>query len=315
MDVLELLRLNLFSPMVLAFLLGLIAVLVRSDLQFPKDFSSVVSIYLLFAIGLKGGAELSITPFSSIILPMLATLALGIMTCLIAFFVLLRRFDRLNAAAIAAHYGSVSAVTFTAALTFASANYPNLEGFLPALVAILEIPAIALAMYLANQKGQTKLWHELLTGRSLLMVLGGLAIGLLAGQSGLERVKPFFVAPFQGVLTLFLLEMGLVAGQRLRDLKKVGAFLVGFGIVVPVLHGCIGILLARLSGLSEGGAFVLGVMAASASYIAAPAAVRVALPDANPTYYLGASLGITFPFNLTLGIPIYVLLAQWLYGL
>ncbi len=301
--------------MVLAFLLGLLAVLVRSDLRFPSNFSSMVSLYLLFAIGLKGGAELSVTPFSSIVLPILATLAIGGLTPLIAFFVLRQRFDRLNAAAIAAHYGSVSVVTFTAALTFAQSQYPNLEGFLPALVALLEIPGIAIAIALAkNAKPSAALWHELLTGKSLFIVLGGLAIGLLAGQLGLERVKPFFVEPFQGVLALFLLEMGIVAGQRLRDLKNVGFFLVAFGVLIPVLHGAIGVLLGYASGLSQGGAFVLGVMAASASYIAAPAAVRAALPEANPAYYLGASLGITFPFNLTLGIPIYAVFAAWLYS-
>jgi uncharacterized protein len=319
MDILELMRLNLLSPMVLAFALGLIAVWVGSDLRLPEDLYSILSIYLLFSIGLKGGAELSITPFSSIILPILMTLAIGIITPLIAFFVLRQRFDQINAAAIAAHYGSVSAVTFTAALTFAQAQYPNVEGFLPALVAVLEVPGIAIAILLAkNTKKATphsNLWHELLTGRSLFILLGGLVIGFLAGKPGLEQVKPFFIDPFKGVLTLFLLEMGMVAGHRFGDLKKQGAYLIGFGILVPLLHGAIGIALARVAGMSQGGAFVLGVMAASASYIAAPAAVRVALPQANPAYYLGASLGITFPFNLTLGIPIYALLTGFIYSL
>jgi uncharacterized protein len=311
-DVLELLRLNLFSPMVLAFLLGLVAVWVKSDLSFPKEFSSVVGIYLLFAIGFKGGAALSSIPVSSLVLPILATLALGVGKAALAFLILKSKFDRSNAAAIAAHYGSVSAVTFTAALTFASAQYSNLEGYLPALMAILEVPGIAVALAFA-QKGDKHLWHELFTGRSLLMVLGGLTIGLLSGQSGLERVKPFFIDPFMGILTLFLLEMGLVAGQRLRDLRGVGVFLVGFAVLMPMLNGAAGVLLARAIGLSEGGAFVFAVMSASASYIAAPAAVRVALPEANPAYYLGAALGMTFPFNLTLGIPLYALLAGLLY--
>jgi uncharacterized protein len=145
------------------------------------------------------------------------------------------------------------------------------------------------------------------------MVMGGLTIGLLGGESGLERVKPFFIDPFMGILTLFLLEMGLVAGQRLRDLRGVGMFLVGFAVLVPVFNGVVAVLLAKAIGLTEGGAFVFAVMAASASYIAAPAAVRVALPEANPAYYLGGALGITFPFNLTLGIPIYALVAGILY--
>ncbi|MFN3267277.1 MAG: sodium-dependent bicarbonate transport family permease, partial [Deinococcales bacterium] len=273
MDILELLRLNLFSPMVLAFLLGLIAVWVKSDLSFPKEFSSVVGIYLLFSIGLKGGAALSSIPVAALVMPILATLALGAGKAALAFFILSKKFDRDNAAAIAAHYGSVSAVTFTAALTFASTRYQNLEGYLPALLAILEVPGIALALALA-QKGDTHLWRELFTGRSLLMVLGGLAIGLLGGASGLEQVKPFFIDPFMGILTLFLLEMGLVAGQRLRDLHGVGVFLLGFAVLVPIINALVAMLLAKAIGLSEGGGFVFAVMAASASYIAAPAAVR-----------------------------------------
>ncbi len=316
MDILELLRFNLLSPMVLAFLLGLLAVWVRSDLSLPKDFAAIISVYLLFAIGLKGGAELSVTPFSSIIMPIIATLILGVITPLIAFWVLRKRFDATNAAAIAAHYGSVSAVTFTAAFTFAQVKFPNVEGFMPALVAVLEIPGIAIAIALAKntQSKSQHLWHELITGRSLFVLLGGVVIGLLAGKPGLEQVKPFFVDPFKGVLTLFLLEMGLIAGQRLRDLQKAGVFLVGFATLMPIVFGCLGILLARVAGMSEGGAFVLGTMAASASYIAAPAAVRVALPEANPAYYLGSSIGMTFPFNLTLGIPLYALFAELVYG-
>ena len=156
--------------------------------------------------------------------------------------------------------------------------------------------------------------HEALFGRSIFLLVGSLVVGWLCGKPGMEKVEPFFVTPFQGVLALFLLEMGMVAGRRLEDLKKVGAFLLAFGIVMPVLHGCLGVYLGKLTGLELGGATLLGVLAASASYIAAPAAIRMSLPDANPTYYLTASLAITFPFNIALGVPIYFEVARKLYS-
>ncbi len=302
--------------MVLAFVLGLIAVWVRSDLKFPDAMYGLLSIYLLFAIGIKGGAELSVTPISSLIGPLLATLVLGVVTPILAFMVLKTRFDEVNAGAIAAHYGSVSAVTFTAALSFAQVRYANLEGFLPALVAVLEVPGIAIGIALA-QRGSGKksehLWHELLTGKGLFVLLGGLVIGTISGKGGLTEVAPLFIDPFKGALTLFLLELGIIAGQRMRDIRQAGAFLIGFGILMPIVNGTLGVAAGTLVGLSEGGAFVLGTLAASASYIAAPAAVRVALPNANPGYALGASLGVTFPFNLALGIPLYAAIASWMH--
>jgi hypothetical protein len=311
-DALELLRLNLLSPMVLAFALGLIAVWVRSDLKLPEALYTTLSIYLLFSIGLKGGAELSVTSLSELWRPVLATLLLGGVLPVLAYAVLRRlgRFSTVDAAAIAAHYGSVSAVTFTAALTFAQAQNIPLEGFLPALVALMEIPGIAIALLLARRSlgahsSMGEIWRELLTGRSLFVLVGGVAIGFLSGKPGLEQVAPLFVEPFKGALTLFLLEMGMVAAGRLRDFAKVGGFLVAFGVLMPVFGGGLGVIVGHAAGMTTGGAFVLGTMAASASYIAAPAAIRVALPQANPAYYLGSSLGITFPFNLALGIPLY----------
>ena len=313
------LRLNLLSPVVLAFALGLLAVLLRSDLRLPEDLYTVLSIYLLFAIGLKGGAALSVTPLEQLWAPALVTLVLGVTIPLVAYAVLRRlgRFGIVDAAAIAAHYGSVSAVTFTAAMGAMQAA--GVEGFMPALVAILEVPAILVALSLARSHmggggGMAEVWRELLVGRSLFVLIGGVLIGLLSGQRGLEEVAPFFVAPFKGALVLFMLEMGMVAAARLRDLRRVGLFLVGFGIIMPILQGAFGVALGTLAGLSVGGAAVLGVMAASASYIAAPAAVRIALPEANPAYYLGASLGITFPFNLSLGIPYCYALSRLMHG-
>lgn len=320
MDTLELVRINLLSPAVLAFALGITATLVKSDLKIPEALSSTLSVYLLLAIGFKGGAALATTPFSEVWKPALATLALSALTPLLSYATLRRlgRFDVVNAAAIAAHYGSVSAVTFVAATAFMQAARQPVEGFLPTLVAILEVPAILIALLIARQSlGGSPLGEavrEVLAGKSVFLLVGGSLVGFLSGPEGLRQVAAVFVDPFRGVLVLFLLELGMIAAKRLRDLRSVGGFLVGFGIAMPLIQGSLGVWLGSLAGMSVGGAMVLGTMAASASYIAAPAAVRVALPQANPSYYLTASLGITFPFNLTLGIPIYYALSRWLHG-
>jgi hypothetical protein len=309
---------NLLSPLILAFVLGVIASLVRSDLRLPDALYNSLSIYLLLAIGLKGGVELNKTPLGDFIWPALLTLFLGILTPITAYNILrkLGRFDRVNASAIAAHYGSVSAVTFIVAMTFGAMTGQEPEGFMPALVAILEVPAIVVAIMIAfTREKRAGSWqealHEVLAGRSVILLVGGLLIGWVVGPSGFEPVAPFFAAGFQGALTLFLLEMGVVTARRLQDLRRVGLFLIGFGIFVPILHGLLAVWLGGLVGLSPSGSAVLGAMVSSASYIAAPAAVRIALPEANPTFYLTASLGITFPFNVTLGIPLYYTFASW----
>jgi hypothetical protein len=314
---LELVQTNLLSPVVLAFVLGAVAVWARSDLRFPDGMYTGLSIYLMLAIGLKGGAALAATTPGEIWLPAVAVLGLGCAIPLWAYAVA-RRFGGLgvpDSAALAAHYGSVSVVTFVAALAFLDAAGARYEGFLPALVALMEVPAIAVAIAIARAAGRSGGWgpvmHEVLAGRSILLLAGGLAIGAASGPAGLERVAPVFVHPFQGVLVLFLLEMGMVAARRLRELRTAGVFLVVFGIGMPVLHGMLGAWVGTLAGLSLGGSTVMGVLAASASYIAAPAAVRVALPEANPGLYLTASLGITFPFNLAVGIPLCYAAAQW----
>lgn len=326
METLDFVRANLLSPMVLAFLLGIVATLVRSDLRFPPELYTALSIYLLLAIGLKGGAELARTPFAELWRPALLTLALGSAIPFWSYFILRRLggFDIANAAALAAHYGSVSAVTFIASQTFLQGLRVPFEGFMPTLVALLEVPAIMIALLIARlglsreaagpRASWSALLHEVFAGRSILLLLGGLAIGYLSGPAGLEQVAPLFVEPFRGVLALFLLEMGMVAARRFGDLRKVGAFLLGFGLIMPVLHGVLGVLVGYASGLSAGGATIVAVLAASASYIAAPAAVRIALPQANPSYYLTASLTITFPFNLTVGIPLYYTVARAVYG-
>ena len=320
MSPLDLVAVNLLSPVVLAFALGILATLVRSDLKFPEELYTALSIYLLLAIGLKGGAELAVTPLSDFWAPALATLALGVVTPVIAYFIARKTggLSIADAAAIGAHYGSVSIVTFFACLSFLDALGVTAEAFMPTLVALLEVPAIIVGLAIARARmGETdwgSILHEVTAGRSVFLLIGGLLIGFISGPTGLERIAPLFVDPFQGVLVLFLLDMGMLAARRLRELRSTGAFLLAFAILVPILHGAMGTALGGLAGLSVGGATVLGVLAASASYIAAPAAVRLALPEANPSLYLTASLGITFPFNLTIGIPLYYLIAQVLGG-
>lgn len=332
---LEVLRLNLTSPICLAFVLGIFARLVRSELTLPKDLYTSLSIYLLLALGLKGGVELSHSDPSQIVWPALVTLLLGCITPVTAFLVLrhLGRFGAADAAGIAAHYGSVSAVTFIAAQQFMAATGHPAEGFMPTLLTILESPginiALALGLFAKNRaeprEGQSgefdmsrrpasEVLHEILTSRSMLLLVGGLVVGCTMGTKGYAPVKPFFEDMFKGALTLFLLEMGLAAGSRLADLRQAGLFLLGFGTIMPLLHGGLAAALGAWSGLSIGGTAVLATMAASASYIAAPPAVRMTLPEANPTYYLTAALAITFPFNLVFGIPIYFSMAKYFCG-
>lgn len=311
---------NLLSPIILMFVLGVIASLVRSDLKLPDGIYNTLAIYLLLAIGMKGGVELNQTPLGEFVGPALATFFLGLLTPVIAYNILRRlgKFDRINSSAIAAHYGSVSAVTFIVAITFGNMTGRIPEGFMPALVAILEVPAIVLALMIAfTREKRAGSWqealHEVLAGRSVICLVGGLLIGWVIGPIGFEPVAPFFESGFKGALALFLLEMGIVTARRLKDLRSVGVFLIGFGILVPILHGIIAVWMGEMVGLSLAGSAVLGAMVSSASYIAAPAAVRIALPEANPTFYLTASLGITFPFNITLGIPLYFAFAEWIF--
>jgi hypothetical protein len=327
----EVLKANFCSPLTLAFAFGIFARVIRSELALPRDLYASLSFYLLFAIGLRGGVELSHSNPLDLAFPAMATLLIGCITPLTSWLVLRwpGRFSISDAAGIAAHYGSVSAVTFVAAQQFAAARSLTVEGYMPALLAMLEIPGIQIAIGIGlwqlrrercpekvaagagveqgEQSGHSAgaLLHELLTGRSLLLLVGGLLIGLVAGAEGCKPVQPLFDGLFRGALTLFLLEMGLTAGARLSDLSKVGVFLVAFGILVPIAHGCLGVWLGSLAGLSMGGSMILGTMASSASYIAAPPAVRMSLPEANPAFSLTAALAITFPFNLLFGIPLY----------
>ena len=322
MDGIQLALVNLTSPPVLAFALGVFATLLKSDLKLPDAVYQALSIYLLLGIGIKGGVALSESDFSEVILPLAGTLALGLIIRIAAFYALglLTRLDRINRGALAAHYGSTSLVTFTAGLVFLESLRVQVEGFVSTLLAVLEIPGIIIGLALAVRGQQRELsWgeslREILTGKSILLLAGGLALGFLTGSTGYDRIEPFFGSIFTGVLTLFLLELGIVAGRRIRDLRDAGVGLVAFGVLFPLAAGTLGVLVGHLTGLGVGGATALGILSASASYIAAPAAVRLALPEASPGIYLSASLGITFPFNLIVGIPAMLAISQLVQGL
>ena len=277
---------------------------------------SALSIYLLLAIGLKGGVSLRQANASEILLPIGLAIAMGIVIPLLAFAALklLTPLDRINRGALAAHYGSTSLVTFTAALMFVESIGLEAEGYLSTLLAIMEVPGLIVGLLLARKSAQKQDWkpllHEVLAGKSILLLVGGLAIGFISGPSGFERVEPFFGGLFAGVLTLFLLQLGIKAGAHIKDLATAGFGLFAFALLFPIFTGFIGVWLSTSIGLSPGGATIFGVLCASASYIAAPAAVRLSLPEANPGYYLTASLGITFPFNLAIGIPLMAWFAQ-----
>jgi hypothetical protein len=307
---------SLSSPMVLAFVLGVFATIIRSDLKLPEGMYLGLTVYLLFAIGIKGGVKLTHTPFVEFYQSGLIAILMCLLIPIYAYQILKRiaGFDSINAAAMAAHFGSVSVVTFSQTIVHMETNQIPFEGFVSALLAIMEVPGIMVALYLAkrNQPGeaetlntQQEILKELLTGKGFVLLIGGLLIGLASGDKGFEQVNAFFDAPFKGVLCLFLLEVGLVTGRRLSDLKKVGFRLISAAIAIPIINAFIGIWLASLIGLNVGTATIFGVLCASASYIAAPAAVRIAIPEANPGYYLTAALAVAFPFNVTLGIPLY----------
>lgn len=313
---------NATSPPVLAFVLGLIAVAVKSDLRLPEALYQGLSIYLLLGIGIKGGVALSEANLQQVWLPILGTLALGIVIPILAFWSVgkLTKLDAINKGALAAHYGSTSLVTFSAALIFLESQQVQYEGFVTTLLAILEIPGIVIGLMLASRGlGRGLNWgeslREIMTSKSIVLLAGGLVLGFVTGASGYQRIEPFFGGLFIGVLALFLLEMGIVAGRRLPDVKQAGLGLVVFSVGFPLLAGSLGVLVGALTGLGVGGSMVLGVLTASASYIAAPAAVRLALPEASPGIYLTASLGITFPFNLIFGIPVMFAIAQLMEGM
>lgn len=310
-------RIMVLDIVICFFLLGLFAGLVRSDLRLPSGLYDTLTILLLLAIGLKGGIELSKQPLAQLWWQGLVVMALGALLALLAFPLLrlLGRFGRADAAAIAAHYGSVSVATFAVALAFLDRADIPYESHVIVFLVLMEMPAIAVGILLAKgihaDRGEWgRLLHEVFLNKGLLLMGGGLVIGAVMGEEGSASVKSLFVDLFKGILALFLVEMGLVVADRIADLRRCGLFLLGFGVAMPLLGAAFGLATAQLLGLSAGGAALLATLAASASYIAVPAAMRIAVPEANHGVAIAASLGITFPFNVAVGIALYTNIAQ-----
>lgn len=322
-DIIGLAADNLISPIILCFALGMFAALARSDLTIPEAVAKGMSIYLLFAIGFKGGAGVAAHGMDATLVgALVAGLVLSFLIPFVAFALLkvLTRLETVDAAAVAAHYGSISIVTFVTATSVLQGRGLDSEGYMVAVAAIMEAPAILSALWLVARSGKSAgmdsdLWREILLNGSIVLLVGSFLIGWVTGQEGLQKIESFIVSPFQGVLCLFLLDMGLVAGRGLRSARgALGVGAVSFGLIMPPVGAVFGLIAALILGLSVGGTALLMTLAASASYIAVPAAMRVALPEANPSIYLTLSLGVTFPFNITIGIPLYVTVASMIAG-
>ncbi len=308
------------SPVILFFILGLLAGFMKSDLSIPEALAKSMSIYLMAAIGLKGGVEVAKAGISiELVYASVAGVLLGLAIPYLAFALLkyIGKLDRTNAGAVAAHYGSVSVVTFVTATEILGAQALEAAGYMVAVLALMETPAIISGLMLARggQKpdqggGKSKLLHEVFLNASVVLLVGAFCIGYVAGEDKFAAVAPFFQAGFSGVLCLFLLDMGLIAARRLSSAKLLTPALVALGIILPLINGVIGTLVGTLIGLDTASAAMLGVLAGSASYIAVPAAMRLALPQADPGLYLSMSIGITFPFNIIFGISIFTALAK-----
>ncbi len=308
------------DPILLFFLFGLAAGLLRAELRLPSAIYDFVSMLLLLSIGLKGGVELANQPFLSVLPDVLVAILMGIALPLMIYPVLrhVGRFKRPDAASIAAHYGSVSVGTFAVAVAWLATREIDYEAHLPLLLVVLEMPAILVGIVLARGLRAKMDWrsigHEVFLGKGVVLLIGGLLIGWIAGPEGVAPIGPLFFDLFKGILAVFLLEMGLIAAAQASSLKRYGVFLLPFGTLVPVVFAGIGTGLGLLMGMSPGGTMLFAVLAASASYIAVPAAMRISVPQANPTLSLTASLGITFPFNVLVGIPLYWKFAEWAHG-
>lgn len=307
---------SVLTAPVIAFIVALVATLLRFEIRLPESLYPILSTFLLLAIGMKGGRALADSSLSDIWKPLVAAIVLGIVTPLVAFGLLrlVGKLDSINSAAIAAHYGSVSAVTFTVLISTLDSRDMSYEGFVAGLLAVLEIIGIIVALFLARDSSGNSSWKEALTevvrGRSIALLMAGLIIGAVVGAERLAPTDPLFVGLFGGALTLFLIELGVIAAERLKDISEAGFRLVALAIIIPLINGFLGALTGAAAGLSTGGVAVMATLAGSASYIAAPAAVRIALPKASPGLYVTTSLGVTFPFNLTIGIPLYIAMAN-----
>jgi hypothetical protein len=316
---------NILNPPVLFFFAGAIATLVKSDLEIPKPLPKLFSLYLLLAIGFKGGYEIAESGFTSeVALTLLVAIIMACVIPIYSFFILKIKFDAYNAAAIAAAYGSISAVTFVTASSFLGKLGIDFGGHMVAALALMESPAIIVGLLLvriyADKKDDAEefSWGEILReaflNGSVFLLIASLGVGLLTGEAGWEKMKPFVDDMFYGVLVFFLLDMGMVSAQRLGDLKKAGGFAIGFSILMPIVNALIGIGIAKVIGMPQGNALLFAVLCASASYIAVPAAMRMSVPQANPSLYIAMSLALTFPFNIIVGIPTYLEVIKKLWG-
>ena len=346
MDILELIQANILTPVVLFFILGIVAARIKSDLKMPDAISEFLPIYLLAAIGLHGGLEMRNTGFSDMLIPMLVAIGLSLVFTLNHYQILRRlgKFNIFDSYALASTYGAVGAVTFSVGLSFLKNQGVESEGYLAAILAILEPVSFILAIFLTNMavskqiqskkqslpKGSidnneketeqsktnlSKVLHESITGKAIVILLGGIVIGYLIGDEGFNSISIVFDELFTGAIAIFLLEMGIIAGQRLDDIKKVGLFLVAFSILLPTFNGIIGVLVATSLGLSIGGSVMFGLLMASASFIAAPAVLRHAIPQAKPSLYITSALGITFPYNIIILLPIMFTISSMLHNL
>ena len=304
----------MLDVVVLFFLLGLLAGLARSELKLPPALYDSLSLVLLLAIGLKGGEGLAKHPLLPLVPQLAVVIALGIVLTIVAHAVLRRRFAAADAASIAAHYGSVSVATFAVGVNWLNTRGIDFEPQLPIFLAVMEVPPIIVGIVLARGLRSgidwQKLGHEAFFGKGVVLLLGGMAIGWLAGPDGLAPVKPLFYDLFKGALAIFLLEMGLIVARQTDVLRRQGAFLMTFGLVMPLVSSLLGAACGLLLGLSVGGTMLLATLAASASYIAVPATMRLAVPAANPALSLAAVLGVTVPFNILAGLPFYYWLAE-----
>lgn len=320
---------SFFDPAILFFVFGILAGSLRSNLEIPPQISRFLSLYLLMALGLKGGFALAQSGLTTEVMVSLgAALGMAVVVPLLGYWVLRRFLNGFDAAAIAATYGSVSAVTFITAVQYLDVNGITYGGHMAAAMALMESPAIVLAVVLANHARQQaatgfgarqspsnnaplgRILHESLTDGAQLLLIGAMLIGVLTGDAGQAAMKPFSVDLFKGMLAFFLLDMGLLAARNMGKLKGQSAWLLIYAIVGPLLHAGIALLLGSILGMSSGNLALLMVLAASASYIAVPAVIRHAIPEANPSLYFGMSLGLTFPFNILIGIPLYVHVAK-----
>jgi hypothetical protein len=316
---------NILNPPVLFFLLGMLAVFLKSELTIPQPLPKLFSLFLLISIGLHGGYELSKSGLSiDVIKGLLLAIFMATIVPIYSYFILRIRLDTYNSVAVAATFGSISAVTFITGVTYLQTIGVEYGGYMVAAMTLMESPAIIIGLVLAaifvRQNGENKKtdWSEIMReaflNPSVFLLMGALLIGLMTGEKGWHSMEPLFGNLFKGILAFFLLDMGLVAAKRIGDLKKLGLFLIGYAIIMPIANAILAITLAYFLGLSKGDTFLLALLSASASYIAVPAAMRLSVPEANPSIYLPLSLAVTFPFNISLGIPLYYYLVNILWS-